>query len=123
VLSGKNAPNPERSSGIVVAGSAIGAVLASSCCILPLVLITLGVGGTWIGTLTSLKDYQPIFVVFTVAFLGVAFWRVYRSPGTTCDDATCAPRGSRRVVKTVLWASAGLGLDALTSSLWAPYFY
>jgi len=123
VLSGKDAPNSERSSGIVVAGSAIGAVLASSCCILPLVLITLGVGGTWIGTLTSLKDYQPIFVMFTVAFLGVAFWRVYRSTGTTCDDETCAPPESRRVVKTILWASAGLVLAALTTDLWAPYFY
>ena len=123
MLSDKDAPNPERSSGILVAGGAIGAVLASSCCILPLVLISLGVGGAWIGTLTSLKDYQPIFVMFTVAFLGVAFWRVYRSPSTTCADETCAPRETKRVVKTVAWASAGLVLAALTSDLWARYFY
>lgn len=123
MLSSKDAPNLERSSGIVVVGSAVGAVLASSCCIVPLVLITLGVGGTWIGTLTGLRVYQPIFIIVTIVFLGLAFWRIYRSPHTACDGESCAIRGSNRVVKTVLWASAGLVLAALTTDLWAPYFY
>jgi len=123
VLSGKDAPIPEQSSGIVVAGGAIGAMLASSCCVLPLVLISLGVGGTWIGALTALKVYQPIFIIVTVVFLGFAFHRIYRSPGTDCDDESCATPGSKRVVKTVLWVSTGLVLAALTTDLWAPYFY
>lgn len=98
-------------------------MLASSCCVLPLVLISLGVGGTWIGTLAGLKVYQPIFIIVTIAFLGFAFWRIYRSPGAACDDERCATPGSKRVVKTVLWASTGLVLAALTTDLWAPYFY
>lgn len=98
-------------------------MLASSCCVLPLILISLGVGGTWIGGLTALKVYQPLFVIVTVVFLGLAFRRVYRRPGAACDDESCATPGSKRAVKTVLWASTGLVLVALTTDFWAPYFY
>ena len=122
-MSDKDVQNLEQSSGIVVAGSAIGAVLASSCCILPLMLISLGVGGTWIGTLTGLTVYQPIFIIVTIVFLGLAFWRVYRPASKGCDNEGCATTGSKRVVKTVLFVSTGLILAALTTDLWAPYFY
>jgi len=40
-------------------GAAIG---STACCILPLVLFSLGISGAWIGTLTSLNQYQPWFV-------------------------------------------------------------
>lgn len=98
-------------------------MLASSCCVLPLVLISLGVGGTWIGTLTGLKVYQPLLSTVTVVFLGFAFRRIYRSPGVACNDESCATPGSKRAVKSVLWASTGLVLIAQTTDLWAPYFY
>jgi len=39
---------------LVIAGGIIGALVASSCCIVPLVLFSLGVGGAWIGNLTAL---------------------------------------------------------------------
>lgn len=38
-----------------------GAVGAVACCILPLALFTLGVTGAWIGALTALAPYQPVF--------------------------------------------------------------
>ncbi len=40
---------------IAATGSVIGAVLASSCCIVPLLLVTLGVSGAWIGSLSALE--------------------------------------------------------------------
>lgn len=123
MLNGKDAPTSGQRSGLVVAGGAIGALLAASCCILPLVLIMLGIGGAWVGTLSSLKAYQPLFALVTIGFLGVAYWRIYRSSDASCDDESCAPHRSRRVVKAVFWASAGLVLAALTSDFWAPYFY
>src|SRR6266481_210174 len=49
--------------GLLAAGGVIGAIAASSCCILPLVLFTLGISGAWIGNLTALAPYQPIFLV------------------------------------------------------------
>src|SRR3546814_4499833 len=46
--------------GWAAAGSILGAIAASSCCILPLVLFSLGAGGAWIANLTALAPYQPI---------------------------------------------------------------
>ena len=42
-------------------GGMVGAILASTCCIAPLVLLTLGISGAWIGNLTALEPYKPIF--------------------------------------------------------------
>ena len=52
--------------GLLAGGGAIGAVLASACCILPLVLFSLGIGGAWMSNLTMLKPYQPLFIAFTL---------------------------------------------------------
>jgi len=41
----------------------LAAILASTCCLGPLVLITLGVSGAWISNLTLLEPYQPLFIV------------------------------------------------------------
>ena len=52
------------------AGGILGALAASSCCILPVVLFTLGISGAWIGNLTALAPYQPIFLAATAGCLG-----------------------------------------------------
>jgi len=114
----------DRKRDLAAAGGVIGAVLASSCCIGPLVLITLGASGAWIGNLTALKAYQPIFVTVTLAFLGFGFWRVYGKKSQTCEDGSnCATPTSDRIVKSALWIATGLVSLALTTELWAPLFY
>jgi mercuric ion transport protein len=49
-------------------GSITAALAASSCCVIPLVLFTLGVSGAWISHLTALAPYQPLFVVLSSRF-------------------------------------------------------
>ena len=51
----------------MAAGGLVGALAASSCCILPFVLFGLGVSGAWIGNLTRLAPYQPFFIAATIA--------------------------------------------------------
>ena len=46
---------------LVAAGGILAAMAASSCCIVPLLLFSLGVSGAWIGNLTRLAPYQPDF--------------------------------------------------------------
>src|ERR1700736_6040100 len=69
-----------RTQKLVAAGGILGAIAASSCCIAPLVLFSLGIGGAWIGNLTALAPYQPIFIVITLGFLAAGYYLVYRKP-------------------------------------------
>ena len=63
-------PAMRRAQKLLTAGGVLGAIAASSCCILPLALFGLGVSGAWIGNLTRLAPYQPYFIAATVACLG-----------------------------------------------------
>jgi len=109
---------------LAVTGSVIGAVLASSCCIVPLLLVTLGVSGAWIGSLSALEPYKPWFAAVTMLFLGIGFWQVYWKPKQDCEEGSyCASPKSDRVVKIALWSATLLVALALTIDYWAPIFY
>lgn len=114
-------PNSEGRKPWVAAGGILGAIAASSCCILPLVLFSLGVGGAWIGNLTALAPYQPIFVVITLGFLGYGYWLVYRKPKAECAEAAaCARPLPNRIVKLSLWLATALVAAAIAFPYVAP---
>lgn len=111
-------------SGWLAAGGIIGAVLASSCCVVPLVLVTLGVSGAWIGSLTALEPYKPYFVIVTLAFLAGGFWHVYFRQKPDCVDGTyCARPESALLTKAALWIATIIVVVAMTLQWWAPLFY
>lgn len=114
----------ETKKRLIAVGSVLGAILASSCCIGPLVLLTLGVSGAWIGNLTLLEPYKPYFIAVTLVFLGLGFWQVYFKPKKTCEEGSyCARPNSSRITKAALWIATGLVLLAVTIDFWAPFFY
>jgi mercuric ion transport protein len=107
---------------VVAAGGVVGALAASSCCILPLGLFGLGVSGAWIGNLTQLAPYQPFFIAATVACLAYGYWLVYRSSRIACADGTaCARPLPGRLVKSALVAATALVAAALAFDLIAPF--
>ncbi|MFU8813844.1 MAG: mercuric transporter MerT family protein [Pseudomonadales bacterium] len=106
------------------AGGVIGAVLASSCCIAPLMLLTLGVSGAWIGNLTALEPYKPAFLGVALVFIGLGFRQVYFNPKLACEDGSyCARPESAIVTKTALWVALLLVVLAGSIDWWAPLFY
>ena len=108
---------------LIAAGGLLGALAASSCCILPLVLFSLGVSGAWIGNFTQLAAFQPYFITATLGFLGYGYWLVYRSSTRACTDGeTCARRLSSRIVKTSLILATILVVAALGLDFIAPFF-
>jgi mercuric ion transport protein len=110
--------------GWFAGAAALGAVVASSCCIGPLLLVILGVSGAWIGNLVALEPYKPYFLVVTALLLGAGFWQVYFRPRPACaEDSYCARPGSATLTKSVLWGASALALAAATVSAWAPWFY
>ncbi|HEX5184987.1 MAG TPA: mercuric transporter MerT family protein [Allosphingosinicella sp.] len=117
-------PNSNRRDRWLAAGGVVGAVLASTCCIVPLLLVTIGVSGAWIGNLTALEPYSIYFMIAAVAFVGLGFWHVYFRRSPDCVDGSyCAQPQSRRTTKIALWAAALLLLLNATMGWWAPLFY
>jgi mercuric ion transport protein len=114
----------DRRKGWFAAGGVIGAILASSCCIAPLVLLTLGISGAWIGNLTALEPYKPYFAAVALVFIGLGFWQVYFKAKPACaEDSYCARPRSSVITKTALWLATALVVLALTIGWWAPFFY
>jgi len=112
-----------RRQNLMAAGGLLGAIAASSCCILPLALFGLGVSGAWIGNFTRLAPYQPWFIAATLAFLGYGYWLVYRSAQRACADGeACARPLPNRIVKTSLILATILVVAALGLDLIAPLF-
>src|SRR5262245_62734195 len=114
--------NVQRQQRLMAAGSLVGALAASSCCILPLVLFSLGVSGAWIGNFTRLAPYQPYFIAVTIGCLGYGYWLVYRSTKLACADGdACARPLPNRLVKTGLILASLLAVAALGFDFLAPF--
>lgn len=102
-------------------GGLFGALAASSCCVLPLVLFSLGISGAWLGNLTALAPYQWIFVTVTLVFLAAGFYLVYRRPTAECADGeACAGPLPNRLVEIALWVATALVAAALMFPFVAP---
>jgi mercuric ion transport protein len=112
-------PSGSNRAGLAAAGGISGALAASACCILPLVLFSLGVGGVWVGRLAALSPYQPYFVGFAVLAIGYGFRQVYRRPKVACSD--CARPLPKRLIKTGLWSATALIAIALVYPYALPY--
>jgi mercuric ion transport protein len=104
-------------------GGLLGALAASSCCIVPLALFGLGVSGAWIGNLTQLAPYQPYFIAGTVACLGGGYWLRYRSKKMACADGeVCALPLPNRIAAIGVILATVLVIVALALELFAPLF-
>src|SRR5882762_6195705 len=112
-----SATHSGRGQALIAAGGLLGALAASSCCILPLVLFSLGISGAWIGNFTQLAPYQPYFIATTLGFLGAGYWLVHRASKRACAEAeACARPLPNRLVKAALIVAtilvgAALGFD------------
>lgn len=115
---------PAKSSVPAIVGASIAAIGASVCCVVPLALVLLGISGAWIGNLTALEPYKPIFAVIAFGFIGAGFRQVYFRKPVVCEPGSyCASPASTRITKAALWAALILVLAALTIGWWAPLLY
>lgn len=68
-------------------GGALAAIAASACCLGPLVLVSLGVGGAWIANLTLLEPFRPAFIGLALLCMVLAYRKIYQAQTTEA----CAP--------------------------------
>lgn len=106
----------------LVAGG-LAALLASTCCLGPLVLITLGFSGAWISKLTVLEPYQPIFMGAAFVALFFAGKRIWRPVAQCAPGEFCALPRVRRGYQILFVGVCVLLLTALIFPLIASWFY
>ncbi|ABI73319.1 mercuric transporter MerT family protein [Shewanella frigidimarina] len=105
-----------------IIGGIVAAVGAGLCCAGPFILLLLGVSGSWIGNLTLLEPYRPIFIVVVLALFAVAGRNVYR-PMEACDPGTaCAVPQVRKRRQVIFWLTALAALVLVTSNYWIVWF-
>jgi mercuric ion transport protein len=101
----------------------VAAVLASTCCLGPLVLVALGFSGAWIGNLTLLEPYRPFFIAGALAALFFSGRRIFR-PAEACGPGdVCALPRARRIYKIMFGIVSALVLIAVVYPYLAKLFY
>jgi len=107
--------------GSLVTGG-VAAVFASACCVGPLILVSVGIGGAWISYLTILEPYRWIFIGIAVAALAFAWRRIYR-PAAKCEPGqVCAAPRTRRAYKVAFWIVTTFVAVAAAFPYTAPLF-
>lgn len=109
--------------GIAASLGAIGAaLLASLCCIGPVLFVTLGLGA---GLASRFEPLRPAFSVTTIALIAVGFYTVYGRRRARIDDHSCTVDGScvvprnRSRDKILLWIATLIALVLLTFPQWS----
>ncbi len=108
-----------------LAGGMVAAILASACCLGPLVLVMAGVSGAWISNLTLLEPYRPVFIGVALLCMAFAWRQIYRAPAAAeCEPGSlCALPQSNRVYRVMFWVVSALVLLALGFPYLAQFFY
>ncbi len=114
---------PDRRGWSATGMSVLGALALTSCCILPLVLVSFGISGVFIGQMASLYQYKWITFTISIAFLAYAFFKAYRPIGDEeCADGSCVRPLNRTLMRSILWVAALIMAVAIVFPYLAPYF-
>jgi len=100
-----------------LAGGVIAGIGASICCVGPLVLVALGLGGAAAGLIAFFASLRPIFIGLALVFLGYAAYRLFYVPAVCAPGTACAePRTLRN--QRLLFIGALIVTAALVAFPW-----
>lgn len=101
-LKGKSKkPDRSRAKNLPIVGSIVTAVVASICCIGPVVLALFSIGGA--GLFSKVESFRPYLIGLTIVLLGFAFYLTYRKRKVTCEDGSCKIIRAGKWNKIALW--------------------
>ncbi|HVR81453.1 MAG TPA: mercuric transporter MerT family protein [Luteimonas sp.] len=94
----------------------VSAILASICCIGPLVLLALG----YLGARTG---YRPVFIGVVLVAIFFAYRGVFRSAQACDPESGCAAPRGKTAYKVIFWVGAAAVLGALVYPYVVPLFH
>lgn len=111
-----------KSVAALVAGG-VAAILASACCLGPLLLVTAGLGGAWIGQLQVFEPFRPYSIGIALIALFFAYRRIFR-PQPVCNPAdACAVPRNRAAYRALFRVVAALVAVAIAYPYVVPYLF
>ncbi len=111
------------STGTSLVAGALAALGATACCLGPLLLVTLGVGGAWVSGLKAVEPFRPVFIGTAALFFGVAFYRLYIVPRRCAPGEACAAHAILGRQRIAFWILAIAAAAMLLFPLYAHWFY
>lgn len=113
----------QKTGSVALFTGGLAAILASTCCLGPLLLVMLGFSGAWIGKLRVMEPYSHYFIVAALVAMVFAYRRIYR-PAQECKPGeVCFIPQVRASYKIIFWFVVALILVALGYPYVVPYFY
>lgn len=111
--------------GLPLLGGLCAGIAASLCCVGPLALLMLGIGGAWVSGLTTLEPYRPLFIVLALLALGVAYQKIFlvRSREACEDGKVCARPVVKRGYRLGFWLVTAVVSLSVASPYAIPLFY
>lgn len=103
--------------------SVLAGIGASLCCVAPLVLVSLGIGGAWVASLTAFEPVRPVFVGLALLFIGLSFRKLYLTTQTCESGKPCADDEIIRKQRLIFWGVTIPVLGLLAFPWFAPLFY
>lgn len=113
----------QRAAGLPMSGGVLAGIAGSVCCVGPLVLVSIGVGGGWVANLTALQPWSPVFVVLAAAAFGFAAYKLFYVPRVCAPGTACADPRTLRKQRIVFAITVPLVAALLSFPLYASWFY
>lgn len=103
-----------------VGQGAVGGLIGTVCCLLPAVVITIGLTGGLAATLVSLGRFRLYGIIIGLAFVALASWLSVRRRRSCCDDEQY--KRLKITVPLIMLASFG-AVYGLVMYLFLPLLY
>ena len=116
----KNPEIPINTKSCLGIGAVLAAIGASACCVGPFLLLSLGIGGAWMSTLTAMEPARPFFIILTLVFMALGYSKLYQTPSCCEEGANCTDIQRRQ--RQVFWLGSSLILMLLAFPWLAPFF-
>src|SRR2546422_644995 len=108
--------------GLTLTGALVAGLAASACCLGPLVLAIVGIGGA--ASALALAPYRPYLLVLTAGFLWLAFYLTYRRPASACGPGdACETPKANGFGRMLLWVVTLVVVLAATFPYYSHYLF
>lgn len=113
---------PDKNTSWLGIGAILAAIGASVCCVVPLLLLSLGISGAFISTLTSMQPARPFFIILTLVFIGLGYRKLFLIPENCEEGEACASSEVNEKQRMIFWIGSVLILLLLAFPWYAPIF-